>query len=175
MTTRRMILAVAAPLLLIVVAAVAFLATDPLRSLTVAVPPIEQVTVERQVLNGDGIALLVRVGGTEPVRIAQVQVDGAYWTFAQEPSGELGNLSSAWLRIPYPWVLGETHHIALITRTGLAFEHTIDVAVATPDTNSLAPSAWWACSSVSCRSPSACCSTRPCGRAARGRSVSHWR
>jgi zinc transporter, ZIP family len=137
MTTRRMILAVAAPLLLIVVAAVAFLAADPLRSLTVAVPPIEQVTVERQVLNGDGIALLVRVGGTEPVRIAQVQVDGAYWTFAQEPSGELGNLSSAWLRIPYPWVLGETHHIALITRTGLAFEHTIDVAVATPDTNSL--------------------------------------
>jgi zinc transporter, ZIP family len=116
--------------------AVAFLAADPLRSLTVAVPPIEQVTVERQVLNGDGIALLVRVGGTEPVRIAQVQVDGAYWTFAQEPSGELGNLSSAWLRIPYPWVLGETHHVALITRTGLAFEHTIDVAVATPDTNS---------------------------------------
>ena len=137
MTTRRMILAVAAPLLLIVAVAIAFLAADPLRSLTGAAPPIEQVTVERQVLDGDGIALLVRVGGTAPVRIAQVQVDGAYWTFAQEPPGELGNLSSAWLRIPYPWVLGETHHIAMITRTGLAFEHTIDVAVATPDTNSL--------------------------------------
>jgi ZIP family zinc transporter len=133
----RTILAVVAPLLLIVAVAVAFLAADPLRSLTGSAPPVEQVTVERHVLDGDGIALLVRVGGTEPVRIAQVQMDGAYWTFVQDPPGELGNLSSAWLHIPYPWVLGETHHIAMITRTGLAFEHTIDVAVATPGTNSL--------------------------------------
>ena len=93
--------------------------------------------MERHVLNDEGIALLVRAGGTKPVGIAQVQVDGAYWTFAQDSPGALGNLSSAWLRVPYPWVLGETHHVVLITRTGLAFEHTIDVAVPTPGTNNL--------------------------------------
>jgi ZIP family zinc transporter len=133
----RTVLAIVAPLLLIAAVAVAFLAADPLRSLTGAAPPVEQLTVERHVLDDAGLALLVRAGGTKPVGIAQVQVDGAYWTFTQDPPGELGNLSAAWLRVPYPWVLGETHHIALITRTGLAFEHTIDVAVPTPGTNSL--------------------------------------
>jgi ZIP family zinc transporter len=133
----RIVLAIVAPLLLIVAIAAAFLAADPLRSLSGAAPPVEQLTVERHVLNDEGIALLVRAGGTKPVGIAQVQVDGAYWTFAQDSPGELGNLSSAWLRVPYPWVLGETHHVVLITRTGLAFEHTIDVAVPTPGTNNL--------------------------------------
>ncbi|HEY9346044.1 MAG TPA: metal transporter, partial [Inquilinus sp.] len=46
--------------------------------------------------------------------------------------GPVDRLATAWLRIPYPWVLGETHHLTLLTRTGIAFEHTIDVAVATP-------------------------------------------
>jgi zinc transporter, ZIP family len=133
----RTVLAIVAPLLLIAAVAAAFLAADPLRSLTGAAPPVEQLTVERHVLDDAGLALLVRAGGTKPVGIAQVQVDGAYWIFAQDPPGELGNLSSAWLRVPYPWVLGETHHVTLITRTGLAFAHTIDVAVPTPGTNSL--------------------------------------
>jgi ZIP family zinc transporter len=133
----RTVLAIVAPLLLIAAVAAAFLAADPLRSLTGAAPPVEQLTVERHVLDDAGLALLVRAGGTKPVGIAQVQVDGAYWIFAQDPPGELGNLSAAWLRVPYPWVLGETHHVALITRTGLAFAHTIDVAVPTPGTNSL--------------------------------------
>jgi ZIP family zinc transporter len=138
MTTQaRVVLAVVAPLLLIAAVTLAFLAADPLRSLTGAAPPIEHLTVERHVLDGQGMALLVRAGGTEPVHIAQVQVDGAYWSFAQDPPGEVGNLSSTWLRIPYPWVLGEAHHVALITRTGLTFEHTVEVAVPTPGTNSL--------------------------------------
>jgi zinc transporter, ZIP family len=137
MSIRRTVLAVVAPLLLIAAAAALFLAADPLRSFTGAVPPVEQITVERHVLDGDGIALQVRAGGTEPVGIAQVQVDGAYWAFTQEPPGALGNLATAWLRIPYPWVLGETHHVTLVSRTGLTFAHTIDVAVATPTSNSL--------------------------------------
>lgn len=133
----RTILAVVAPLLLIAAVATVFLAADPLRPLTGSVPPVERVTVERHVLDSDGIALLVRAGGTEPLRIAQVQVDGAYWSFVQDPPGDLGRLSTAWLRIPYPWVLGETHKVVVVTRAGLTFEHTIDVAVATPGRNSL--------------------------------------
>lgn len=137
MNARLTALAIVAPLLLILAVAGAFIVADPLRPLTGSVPPAEHLTVERRILDGEGIALLVRASGTEPVGIAQVQVDGAYWTFRQEPPGALGNLSSAWLRIPYPWVLGETHHIALVTRTGLTFEHVIDVATATPGTGSM--------------------------------------
>jgi ZIP family zinc transporter len=125
------------PVLLIALVGAAFLASDPLRPFSAGVPPVEELTVERTVLDGDGIALLVRAGGSEPIRIAQVQVDGAYWTFAQDPPGPLPRLSSAWLRVPYPWVRGEAHHVVILTRTGVAFEHTIDVALPTPTRGSL--------------------------------------
>src|SRR3546814_8066511 len=90
---------VALPIVLLVLVAAAFLSIDPLRPFTASAPPIETVTVERTVLDGDGIQLRVRADGTEPIRIAQVQVDGAYWAFSQEPPGALPRLSTASLRI----------------------------------------------------------------------------
>lgn len=135
--TPRLILAILAPLALIVVLGGAFLVADPLDRLSGALPPVEELTVERRVLNDAGIGLLVRAGGSAPVDIAQVQVDGAYWTFTQEPPGPIPRLTEAWLRIPYPWVMGETHRIAMVTATGAVFDYTIDVAAPTPDSGSL--------------------------------------
>lgn len=125
------------PLLLIVLVGAAFLASDPLRRFSDGVPPVEELTVERTVLDGEGIALLVRAGGSEPIQIVQAQVDGAYWRFTQDPPGPLPRLTTAWLRLPYPWVQGETHHVVLLSRTGVPFEHTIDVAVPTPTRSTL--------------------------------------
>ncbi|MGO1075098.1 ZIP family metal transporter [Inquilinus sp. CA228] len=123
------------PLILIIAIAAAFLATDPLRSFSSGAPPAEQLTVERTALDSGGISVLVRAGGTAPIEIAQIQVDGAYWSFTQDPPGPIDRLATAWLRVPYPWVLGETHHLLFLTRSGVGFEHTIDVAVATPPVN----------------------------------------
>ncbi|HDZ75511.1 MAG TPA: metal transporter [Aurantimonas coralicida] len=128
----RTILRIALPLVLILAVAAAFLASDPFRYLNGGTPPTEELTVERTVLDSDGIALHVRAGGSEPMTIAQLQVDGAYWTFTQEPAGALERMSDAWLRIPYAWVQGETHHVTLLTSAGVTFDHTIDVAIATP-------------------------------------------
>jgi hypothetical protein len=61
-----------------------------------------------------------------------VTVDDAFWTFKQEPSGAINRLGTAWLHIPYPWVLGEAHEIKVRTSTGAAFTKTIEVAVPTP-------------------------------------------
>ena len=47
-------------------------------------PPVENLTVERTILDQNGIRLLVRAGGSEPMTIAQVQVDAAYWQFTQD-------------------------------------------------------------------------------------------
>lgn len=126
---------VALPTALIVIVAWAFVTLDPLANLGNGVPPVEELTIERTILDADGIKLRVRAGGSEPMTLAQVQVDGAYWQFEQEPSGTLPRLQSGWINIPYPWVLGETHHITLITRSGITFEHTIDVATPTPQPN----------------------------------------
>ena len=41
--------------------------------------------------------------------IAQVQVDAAYWEFTQEPAGPIERGDTAWVNLPFPWVLGEAH------------------------------------------------------------------
>ena len=38
--------------------------------------------------------------GSEPITIAQVQVDDAYWTFVQDPPGDLARLATAWIHVP---------------------------------------------------------------------------
>jgi hypothetical protein len=133
----------ALPVGLLVLAGAWLWLADPLRVFDSGAPPVEQLTFERTLLDQDGIHLQVRAGGSEPMTIAQVQVDEAYWTFRQEPPGELARVASAWLHIPYPWVLGEAHKVKVVTNTGAAFEHEIAVAVATPEpsTNQLLPQA----------------------------------
>ncbi len=120
------------PFALLGLLAAAFLLLRPLDWLTSNVPPIETLTVERVQLGPAGISVWVRAGGSAPLRIAQVQVDGAYWHFEQSPSGPLGRLEAARLDLPYPWVSGETHHLLFLTSSGISFEHTIEVALATP-------------------------------------------
>jgi ZIP family zinc transporter len=131
------------PLLALGLAVVWLAASDWLKAFETGAPPVEKVTFERMILDGDGIHVKVRVAGSEPVTIAQVQVDEAYWSFTQGPTGPLNHLSSAWLTIPYPWVLAEKHEIKVVTKTGTTFKKDIDVAVATPKPrfNQLGPQA----------------------------------
>ena len=105
---------------------------DPLRSFNNGAPPVESLTVERTILDQTGIQILVRAGGSEAMQIAQVAVDDAYWTFTQNPPGPIARGSAVWVQIPYPWVLGEAHHVALVSNTGTVFGHEIAVAVQTP-------------------------------------------
>lgn len=123
------------PLLVLAIMIALFLYTDPLRPLGITVPPVEELTVERTVLDENGIHIKVRANGSEPVSIAQVLVDDAYWQFRQEPEGPVKRLNSVFIDIPYPWVEGEFHEIKLITKSGMTFSHEIDVAEPTPEWN----------------------------------------
>lgn len=121
------------PLALLVGALALFLAENPLRSLGVDAPPVQQLTVEQTRLDENGIHLQVRANGSESVSIAQVLVDEAYWKFSMEPEGPIPRLSKAWLTIPYPWVKHELHEVTLLTDVGATFDHTIEVATPTPE------------------------------------------
>ena len=131
------------PLLLLGFAATWLVVADPLRAFDNGAPPVEKLTFERQVLDADGIDLLVRAGGSEPMTIAQVQVDDAYWIFTQDPPGQLRRLATAWIHVPFPWVLGDALKVKVLTKTGATFEHEIPVAVPTPKAyaNQLLPQA----------------------------------
>jgi ZIP family zinc transporter len=118
---------------LLLAATVAFLLVGrPLRELTAAAPPVEELAVEAVRFEPGVIALTLRADGSAPVALAQVQVDGAWRDFALTPDRPIERLGTARLDVPYPWVDGETHHLLLLTGTGVGFEHTIEVAAATP-------------------------------------------
>jgi zinc transporter, ZIP family len=95
-------------------------------------PPIERLTFQRVTLDDRGIAATVFNDGPDPVTIAQVVVDDAFWTFTADEGTTVGHLGRTTLRIPYPWVEGEAHVVRMLTSTGTAFDHEIPVAVATP-------------------------------------------
>jgi zinc transporter ZupT len=95
-------------------------------------PPIERLTFQRVTLASDGIHVTVLNDGPDPVAIAQVSVDDAFWAFTADGDRTLRHLGRATLTIPYPWVQGEAHLVKIVTSTGATFEHEIPVAVETP-------------------------------------------
>jgi zinc transporter, ZIP family len=126
-----------APLIVLALVVIAFVSTDPLSGLRSAAPPVEELSITRADLSTDPhqIELSVTNGGPDPVTIAQVLVDDAYWN--HEIHGDdstLDRLARAKITIPYPWVEGETHHVVLISSSGVKFEHEIAVAIETPET-----------------------------------------
>lgn len=120
------------PLFLVAVLVALFLVVRPFDYLTKGAPPVEEITVENIRLDMKGIHATIRASGSEPVTIAQVQVDGAYALFNQEPQGPIRYLDTARIDVAYPWITGEAHRLTFVTRAGATFEHTIDVAVETP-------------------------------------------
>lgn len=131
MITERWLYGLLPPLALALFAG-AFLLLDPLQWMDINPPPAEALSIERVDIRTPGFAVLVRNSSAQPVQLAQVMVDGAYWVFSQDPGGLLDRLETAWVRIDYPWVAGETHHLRFITKLGATFDHTVDVALETP-------------------------------------------
>jgi ZIP family zinc transporter len=107
---------------------------DPIGSLR-EVPPVEEIAVERTVLNEGEIVLDLRNDGPDPVTVAQVLVNDAYWAFDAGDT-TLGRLESTTLTIPYPWDEGLPLNVALITETGVVVEHEIAAAALTPESDS---------------------------------------
>src|SRR5690606_37740630 len=79
-------------------------------------PPIEELSVQRVTLPEPGlIEVDVTNDGPDPITIAQVMVDDAYWQFDIDGDGTLGRLESTTISIPYPWVQDEAHAIAIVS------------------------------------------------------------
>jgi zinc transporter ZupT len=88
--------------------------------------------VDRVRLTPGHITLDIVNGGPDPVTVAQVMVDEAFWTNTMTPDRTVPRLGRAQIVIPYPWVEGEPHQIKLVTANGITFDHEIAVATETP-------------------------------------------
>jgi len=120
------------PLVLLAALVVVLLRFGPLGVFQTAFPPVEELTVDRVVLTPGQMVVHVTNGGPQPVTVAQVLVDEAYWQFTIAPGATVPRLGKAAITLAYPWVAGEAHHLKLLTSTGAAFEHTVEVATASP-------------------------------------------
>jgi ZIP family zinc transporter len=96
-------------------------------------PPVEELAVERTVLRPGEIELKVRNTGPDRVEVAQVAVNDAYVGFSADPQGGVGRLGEQTINLDYPWQEGSPYTVSMLTSTGATIEHTIDVAVETPD------------------------------------------
>lgn len=131
MKTRTLLLALL-PLGLLALLLFWIVRSRPAEALRGEVPATEVLAFTRSTLAPNEIRLAVINDGPDPLTVAQVMVDDAYWSFTQTPPGELAHLGRAELVLPYPWVSGETHLVKVVTRNGITFEHEIAVAVNTP-------------------------------------------
>jgi len=95
-------------------------------------PPVEELAVERTVLEPGRIDLTVRNDGPDDVTLAQVIVNDGFADFSATDR-ELGHLDTSKVSIRYHWVEGDAYEVQLLTATGATIAHEIPVAVETPD------------------------------------------
>ncbi len=120
------------PLLLLGLLSVIVMKGGLLSGLRRGLPPVEELTVNRVRLAPGHMWLEVVNGGPDPVTVAQVMVDEAFWHFTMEPGRTVPRLGRATIEIPYPWMVGEPHHVKLVSSNGITFDHEISVAAETP-------------------------------------------
>lgn len=131
-STNRWLLALG-PLLLLIGLVAAFLLLNPLAAFTGNFPPLEELTIQQVRFPAEGeIELSVINGGPDPVTIAQILVDDAYWQYTIEGDGTLGRLEQTTIHLAYPWVQNEPLPIVLITSTGVTFATEVEVATESP-------------------------------------------
>ena len=120
------------PLLLLAALLAVFAFGNPLAMFTAELPPIEDLTLGRITVTEHGFEFPVTNAGPDPVTIAQVMVDDAFWDFNITPSATLPRLGTATVRLDYPWVQAEPNAIVLVTSTGTTFEGEVALATETP-------------------------------------------
>jgi ZIP family zinc transporter len=124
------------PILILLGLMVLFIAFEPLSFFTGDFPPLEELTIQQVSFPENGqIQLNVINGGPDPVTIAQVLVDDAYWQYQISPGNTLERLQQATISLNYPWVDGEPLPIGLVTSTGLTFGTEVEVAVLSPQSS----------------------------------------
>jgi len=124
------------PLLLLAGLLAVFVRVGPIGVFRAAFPPIEELTFERIAFPEPGLVRVHLVnGGPEPVTVAQVIVDDAYWEHTVVPDREVGRLDDIVVEIPYPWVDGDPLIVTIVSSTGVTFTQEVAVATQSPQVN----------------------------------------
>jgi zinc transporter ZupT len=98
--------------------------------------PVENLDVERYVLERNEIHLHVRNTGPEELTIATVVINEAIMPFSVTPSASIPRLGRAEIHVNYAWSEGEAYGITIFTSNAVPFAVDIPVAFETPQPSS---------------------------------------
>jgi len=94
--------------------------------------PVENLDVERYVLERNEVHLHVRNTGPQELRIATVVINEAVMPFTVSPSQTIPRLGRAEIHVNYAWTEGEAYGITIFTSNAVPFGVDIPVAFETP-------------------------------------------
>ena len=123
------------PLILLGIFLLLFVKFGPLGVFKSTVAPFENLFIQKVSFSPEHITLDVFNDGPEPVTVAQVMVNDAYWKFEIQPSNILEPLGKGKIEIGYPWLEGDVKIIKVVSRNGITFEKEIAAATITPKFN----------------------------------------
>lgn len=102
--------------------------------------PVENLAVEKYVLERNEIYLHVRNTGPEELTVASVIINEAIMPFAVMPSPTIPRLGRAVIHVNYAWSYAEAYGITIFTSNAIPFEVEIPVAFETPQPS---PRTFW--------------------------------
>lgn len=102
--------------------------------------PVENLAVEKYVLERNEIYLHVRNTGPEELTVASVIVNEAIMPFTVTPSPTIPRLGRAVIHVNYAWSYAEAYGITIFTSNAIPFEVEIPVAFETPQPS---PRTFW--------------------------------
>jgi zinc transporter, ZIP family len=98
--------------------------------------PVENLDVERYVLERNEIHLHVRNTGPQELTVATVVINEAVMPFTVTPGATIPRLGQAEIHINYAWTEGEAYGITIFTSNAVPFAVDIPVAFQTPQPSS---------------------------------------
>jgi zinc transporter, ZIP family len=88
----------------------------------------ESVEVVQTVLCPGTMVFQLRNDGAQPVTIAQVSVNDAFWAFTARPRATIAPHGTASVTVRYPWNAGVAYEVQFITSTGATYVTDIDAS-----------------------------------------------
>ena len=98
--------------------------------------PVENLDVEKYILQRNNIDLYIRNTGPDELTIASVIINDAVMPFEVMPSATIPRLGRAQIHLNYAWTHGEAYGITIFTSNSIPFAVDIPVAFETPQPSS---------------------------------------
>lgn len=127
----RTAILIVVPVLLLAFVIALFMATNGAGVNVAPAVPVEAVAFERTVLRPGQIELHLRNTSPQPLTVAQININDAFWPFSISPAATLPRLGRAVVVVDYPWIHGEPYSIDLLTSSAIRLPTAIPAAAET--------------------------------------------